>query len=142
MKKLLAFLLLPLASLVLAEKPVNTGWLNNIAIKGYDAVAYHSMGQAVEGDERFSYTWREAEWRFSTQSHLNQFKADPERYAPQYGGYCAYAMADGKKVSINPEAWHIEDGRLYLNYSKGVNAKWLKDIEGYIERADSQWANF
>lgn len=109
------------------------------AIRGYDPVAYFTDSEAVRGDRRFRHRWREADWFFASAEHRDLFAADPARYAPQYGGYCAYAMSRGDYVSSDPDAWSIRDGRLYLNYSKRVRRTWLKEPEGYIERADGHW---
>ena len=86
-----------------------------------------------------SSSGRGAKWRFSSQENLDLFREDPERYAPRYGGYCAYAMASGKKAKIDPEAFTIWEDRLYLNYSLSVQKKWREDIPGYVRRADMEW---
>ncbi len=109
------------------------------ALKGYDVVAYHTVGKPVEGSQRISYRWRDATWRFASVKHRDLFAADPERYAPAYGGYCAYGMAQGAKVDIDPSAWHIVDGTLYLNVNKRVQQTWKTDISGYIARANRHW---
>ena len=109
------------------------------AIRGYDPVAYHTDGQPQPGNPEFSTQYNGADWYFASESNLALFREDPERYAPQYGGYCAYAMSRGWVVSTDPEAWHIEDGKLYLNYSLGVRKTWLKDVPGYIAKADTHW---
>jgi len=120
-------------------KPVNTGWFGSSAIKGYDTVAYFTAGKAVKGDKSFTYRWNGANWSFSSQKNLDLFKATPEKYTPQYGGYCAYAMADGKQVSIDPKSFDVKNGKLYLNYSTSVQKKWKANIADYIKNADSQW---
>ncbi len=109
------------------------------ALDGYDAVAYHTLDRPVEGSRQFSYKWRGAAWRFVSAKHRDLFAADPERYAPAYGGYCAYGMAQGAKVDIDPSAWRIVDGTLYLNVNKDVQRTWAQDIPGYITRADRHW---
>ncbi len=109
------------------------------ALKGYDVVAYHTVGKPVEGSQRISYRWRDATWRFASVKHRDLFAADPERYAPAYSGYCAYGMAQGAKVDIDPSAWHIVDGTLYLNVNKRVQRTWKTDISGYIGRANRHW---
>lgn len=120
-------------------KPVNTGWLNSTAIKGYDSVAYFKSNKAIKGSDAFSYKWNGATWNFSSKENLEAFKVAPEKYAPQYGGYCAYAMKDGKKVSIDPTAFDVREGKLYLNYSKGVQKKWKSKVSDYIQKADTAW---
>ena len=112
---------------------------SGIALKGYDPVAYHTVGKPVEGSQPISYRWRDATWRFASVKHRDLFAADPERYAPAYGGYCAYGMAQGAKVDIDPSAWHIVDGKLYLNVNKRVQQTWKTDISGYIARANRHW---
>lgn len=119
-------------------EPVNTTFFGT-ALKGYDTVAYHAVGRTVEGSRRFSHTWRGATWRFASAENRDLFAADPERYAPAYGGYCAYGMTQGAKVDIDPTAWRIVDGRLYLNANRDVQRIWVQDIPGYIARADTHW---
>lgn len=109
------------------------------AIRGYDPVAYHTKMQPVKGDPAYSYNYNNAVWQFSSEENLKLFRSDPERYAPEYGGYCAYAMSKGYVVSTDPQAWKVEDGKLYLNYSLGVRNTWLKDIPGYVIKADANW---
>lgn len=109
------------------------------AIRGYDAVAYFKDSKAVKGDPKFSYSWRGANWLFANQQDLDLFKATPDKYAPQYGGYCAYGTADGHKASIDPQAWTIVNNKLYLNYSMDVKSEWNKDQAGYIMKADKNW---
>ena len=112
---------------------------SGFAIGGYDPVAYHDKGEALKGSPPFSYQWRGATWLFSSTENLARFQADPERYAPQYGGYCAYAVSQGHTASIDPEAWKIVNGKLYLNYSKSVKSKWEQDVPGNIRKADMNW---
>jgi YHS domain-containing protein len=109
------------------------------AIKGYDPVAYFSNHQPVKGKEEVTYVWKSATWHFANEENKATFEKNPEQYAPQYGGYCAYGLAKGYKVKIEPEAWAIENGKLYLNYDKGVQKDWDKDRNGYIEKANENW---
>jgi len=109
---------------------------NGIAIRGYDTVAYITEGKPVEGREDFSTEWEGATWRFSSQEHLDLFTGDPEKYAPQYGGYCAYGVAQESLVKIEPDQWTIYEDKLYLNYNAKLNNEWKKDIPGYIATAD------
>lgn len=119
------------------DDAVNTGRFNSTAIDGYDTVAYFTDGKPVEGDKAFQVEWRGATWRFASQANADTFKADPERYAPQYGGWCAYAMSDkGRTVRIDPEAWYIHEDKLYLNYSPRVQKVWLEDRDLNIQQAD------
>ena len=109
------------------------------ALDGYDSVAYHTLDRPVEGSRQFSYEWRGATWRFVSAKHRDLFAADPVRYAPAYGGYCAYGMVQGAKIDIDPSAWRIVNGKLYLNANKAVQRTWLQNISGYITRADEHW---
>ena len=109
------------------------------AIRGYDTVAYFTEGKAVKGKPQFTHEWKGAKWRFASAENRDLFKADPEKYAPQYGGYCAYAVSKGYTASTDPEAWTIHKGKLYLNYSKSVMATWRKDKDGRITKADKNW---
>jgi YHS domain-containing protein len=121
------------------QDPVYTGRFSDLALSGYDPVAYFDQGRPVEGERRFSYAWQGATWRFASQEHLDRFKAEPERYAPRYGGYCAWAVSQGSTASSDPQAWRIVDGKLYLNYSLDVQKTWEQDIPGNIAKADGNW---
>ena len=112
---------------------------DGIAIDGTDAVAYFTEGKPVTGSPEFAHDWMGATWHFSTAENRDLFAADPEAYAPQYGGYCAWAVSQGYTASTVPEAWRIVDGKLYLNYSKGVQAQWEQNIPGNIAKADTNW---
>ncbi len=118
--------------------PVNVT-SDGVAIKGYDPVAYFTDGRPVRGKEEFQYEWKGAKWRFASAEHRDLFKAGPDKYAPQYGGYCAYAVSQGKTADIDPDAWNIVNGRLYLNLSRDVQKIWSRDIPGYIRKADLNW---
>ena len=133
-----AFLLLLLgAPLTFALEPVYQK--GGAAIKGYDPVAYITLGQAVEGSPGITSTWQGATWRFANSKNRELFNAEPEKYAPQYGGYCAYAVSIGKTAGINPEAFDVVDGKLYLNYSKKIQSRWQKEKAANIEAADKNW---
>jgi YHS domain-containing protein len=112
---------------------------SNLAIRGADPVAYFEDGQAKVGSAAYEYDWNGATWRFSSAEYMAKFVADPEAYAPQYGGYCAKAMSEGNLASVDPRSWTIEDGKLYLNYSPEVQAQWVEDIPGNIVKADGFW---
>ncbi len=109
---------------------------SGIAIRGYDTVAYFTEGRPMEGSDEFTTDWQGATWKFASQEHLDLFKADPQKYAPQYGGYCAYGVAQESLVKIEPDQWTIHDDKLYLNYNAKLNNEWKKDIPGYIAAAD------
>ena len=137
---LLSFAGFPIASVQAAElDSIYTGVFNNLAIDGYDTVAYFSEGKPVEGKKEFSTEYMGAQWRFSSAENLAKFKADPTAFAPQYGGYCAYAVSQGGTASAEPDLWTIHEGKLYLNYSRSVNQTWKADMESYIEQADQNW---
>lgn len=109
------------------------------AIDGYDAVAFFREGRAVPGSEAHVLEWRGGRWLFASADNLAAFRADPQRYAPQYGGYCAYGMAQGYTANTDSEAWTIVDGRLYLNFDAEVQAQWQQDRVAMISRADANW---
>lgn len=112
---------------------------SDAAIEGYDPVAYFKRAMPVKGRPEFSYNWKGAIWYFSSDQNLADFKNMPERFAPQFGGYCAYGMAEGHKASTSPDAWTVIDDKLYLNYNKDVKQLWDKDRPGYIEKANKNW---
>lgn len=126
------------ASGLRAETPVNTTF-TGVAIKGYDPVAYFTVGQPTKGTSDYSYAWNGAEWRFVSAANRDLFKADPAKYAPQFGGYCAWAVSRGYTAGIDPAAWKIVNHRLYLNYSAKVQAQWAEDISGNIAKAEENW---
>lgn len=109
------------------------------AVNGYDVVAYHTQNEAVKGDVAYATEYLGETWIFSSQANLDAFKANPDTYRPAYGGHCAWAMANGKKAPGNPTVWRVENGTLYLNVSTGIQKKWLKDIPGFIQKADAEW---
>lgn len=110
-----------------------------VAIRGADPVAYFTEGAARYGEKSISYDWQGVTWRFVSEDNRAAFQADPAAYAPQYGGNCAWAVSQGYTASTTPEAWRIVDGKLYLNYSKGVQRTWEKDIPTNITNADKNW---
>jgi YHS domain-containing protein len=109
------------------------------AIRGYDPVAYFTEAKPVKGSEKFVYTWNNANWYFSSQQNLELFKANPEKYAPQYGGYCAYGLSEGHKAPTDANAWTIVNEKLYLNYNLDVKKEWSKDRPQRIEKANENW---
>ncbi|MEL7035813.1 MAG: YHS domain-containing (seleno)protein [Cyanobacteria bacterium J06592_8] len=112
---------------------------NGVAIRGADPVAYFQVGQTVLGNQQFTHNWMGVDWWFSSAKNRDLFAANPEQYAPQYGGFCAFAVANGYTAPIAPEAWSIVDGKLYLNFSLGVRSRWERDIPGNITRANDNW---
>lgn len=123
----------------MGEDPIETGTFNNKAIYGYDTVAYFTQNKPVKGEDSITSQWRGADWYFSSNKNKALFDANPEKYAPQYGGYCAYAMSKGRFVGVDEEAFTILDGKLYLNYSKSVREDWLEDTSGFIKLADVEY---
>ena len=109
------------------------------AIRGYDPVAYFSENQPVKGSKSITAEWNGAEWRFASVANRDAFVASPERYAPQYGGYCAYAVANGYTASTVPEAFTLYGGKLYLNYSLSVQDQWRQNKDGYIQDGNANW---
>ena len=122
-----------------AKDPISTGRFSNIAVSGYDPVAYFTQGAPVKGLKEFTYSYNGAEWRFASADHLDRFKAEPTAYAPQYGGYCAWAISQDYIAPGNPKNWRIVDGALYLNYNDKVQDEWEKDIPGFIALANGNW---
>lgn len=110
-----------------------------IAVDGTDVVAYFTQGEPVTGDANITHDYMGATWQFSSEENRATFAADPESYAPQYGGYCAYAVSKGATAPTVPEAWTIVDDKLYLNFSLGVKETWKADIPGNIAKADANW---
>jgi len=136
------------ARVVSAQKRVSTGLFGSVAIRGYDTVAYHTEGRAVKGKSEYSYEWYDGIWHFSSAKTRDLFAANPERYAPQYNGFCASSITAGGFLSaiakttsmIDPEAWRIIDGKLFLNFSKGLMDKWSENTAANISKADQNWA--
>lgn len=122
-----------------ALSPVNKTLLGGLALDGYDPVAYFTDGKPVEGSKELTLEWNGATWRFASAAHRDEFKKTPEKYAPQYGGYCAWAVSQNYTADSDPEAWTIVDGKLYLNYDRKVMEKWKQDVPGNIAKADVNW---
>lgn len=110
-----------------------------VAIDGTDPVAYFTEARPVAGASDITFNWKGATWRFATEANRDAFVQDPEAYAPQFGGYCAWAVAEGYTASTIPAAWKIHDGKLYLNFSRRVQRRWERDIPGNIARARGNW---
>jgi len=110
-----------------------------LAIKGYDTVAYFTEGKALKGSDAFTADWHDMTWHFSTRDNRDLFAASPEKYAPQYDGWCAWAMTESRLAVTDPEVWKIVDGKLYLNCSREAYEKWSRDIPGHIKKADAIW---
>ena len=147
MKKILTAVLFGLASAAVtapvaafAADPISTPRFGNAAVGGYDVVSlFEGGGEGVEGSKEFSTEYEGAEWRFASAESLATFEADPEAYMPEYGGYCAWAVAQGSLAWGNPENANVVDGKLYLNYNSSIERKWLADVPGFIAAADAEW---
>lgn len=109
------------------------------AIRGYDPVAYFTAGKPIKGNKTFQHQWRGATWSFASAENRDLFAVDPERYAPQFGGYCAFGVANGYTPAIDPNAWAIVDGKLYLNLNADVQQRWNKDTPAWITKAQANW---
>lgn len=109
------------------------------AIKGYDPVAFFKESKPVKGSDKFQYKWKDATWLFSTNENLEAFKTDPEKYAPQYGGYCAYGTSQGHKAPTQTDTWTVLNDKLYFNYNDKVKELWTKDQANLIKVADEKW---
>ena len=127
------------SSVALALDPIYTSFFSNVAIKGYDTVAYLTENKAVKGSKDFVTEHKGATWHFSSQENLDLFLSEPEKYEPQYGGYCAYAVAQNTTASIKPELFTIVDDKLYLNYNTKINDQWQSNKEEFIQQADANW---
>jgi YHS domain-containing protein len=142
LKVILVFaLLISSAPSVAAGEPVkavNTD-ANGLALKGYDPVAYFAEGKAVKGSSALHYEWNGATWRFATFTNRERFMNDPEAYAPRFGGFCAWAVSRNYTADIDPEAFDIVDGKLYLNYSKFVQLRWKAFRDANIRKAEQNW---
>ena len=111
-----------------------------VAIQGYDTVAYFTEGQPMKGKPEFSYSWNDAQWYFLNADQRKLFIADPERYAPQFGGHCSMALVRGEIKAVDPEAWAIVNGKLYLSYSKPGIDKFRNNAVENIKKAEENWA--
>ena len=124
----------------LADNMVNTGYFGGVAIMGYDPVAYFTDNRPVQGSEEFSYDWLGTPWHFASRQHRELFKSEPVKYAPQFGGYCAGEVAlDGITVNIDPDAWRIIDGKLYLGYGKDFAADLEAHPQNWLPNAVANW---
>jgi hypothetical protein len=135
----LASALLALGALPAAKEPGRYLDRRGVALDGYDAVAYFTESRAVKGSEAFELTWDGARWRFASAANRDRFAAEPDRYAPQFGGYCAYAVSRGYTASADPQAWSVVGGKLYVNYSQSVKKTWERDPAGYIAKGVANW---
>jgi YHS domain-containing protein len=122
-----------------AKSEIYTSFFSSSAAGGYDTVAYFNENQPVRGLDEYRTTYKGAKWYFSNQKNLEMFKANPEKYAPQYGGYCAWAVAEGDTAKGDPLHWTLHNGKLYLNYDETIKNRWLKNVDDFITKADANW---
>ncbi|MGR0279173.1 YHS domain-containing (seleno)protein [Marinomonas dokdonensis] len=140
MKHLFGIFLLLLSSFAMAKDPISTGFFSNKAVSGYDTVAYFTEGRPVKGSSKFTTRYQGAVWQFASEKHLAMFEAEPEKYAPQFGGYCAWAVsAKSDFAPSDPKQWAIVDGKLYLNYDAKIKALWDETPALHISQADQNW---
>jgi len=137
MKQLLLFILFVTSATAFAQTTYFA--TDGVAIHGYDPVAYFKDNKPVEGSKQFTYSWMGTDWRFKDQSNLDAFKANPEKYAPQFGGYCAYGVSEDHKSPTESDAFTIVNDKLYLNYNMKVRTLWQKDMPGRIKTAEANW---
>ncbi len=128
-----------LATASTAAAPARYYAQDGIAIGGADPVAYFTDSAYVPGTSEFTHDWNGVTWQFSSAKNRDSFAANPTNYEPQYGGFCAWAVSQGYTAEIDPSAWKIVEGKLYLNYDQKIQAKWAKDIPGNIAKANSNW---
>lgn len=117
---------------------IYTSWRNNMAVGGYDVVSFH-QGNPIKGETKLVTSWRGADWHFANQANLDSFLKEPEKYAPAYGGHCAWAIANGKLAKGSPKNWTLKDGRLFLNFNDKIQNRWNADQAGFITKADAMW---
>jgi YHS domain-containing protein len=139
MARILASLVLSLAVVATHAAGENNVDASGVALKGYDPVAYFTANKPVKGRTEFTAQHEGATYRFASAANRDAFAAAPAKYAPQYGGYCAFGAAGGYKAPIEPDAWTVVDGKLYLNYNRSVRRQWSSDIPGFVRKADANW---
>ena len=122
-----------------AASLVYSGYFSSTAVSGYDTVAYFIEGKAVKGKETYAFKYQDAIWHFKDQQNLDKFKIAPDRYAPQYGGYCAWSVSQGNHASGDPQQWKIVQDKLYLNYDEEIQQRWLVKQDEFIQLADQKW---
>ena len=115
---------------------------SGLALRGYDAVAYFRESGPAEGHAEFAHEWNGARWLFKNAENRDAFAREPEAYAPQYGGYCSYAVAHGYTADADPRAWKVVNGKLYLNYNEEVRQLWEQDIRGFLRKSEQNWPQF
>ena len=140
-KAFLAGAMVIIAALACGFKPISVTVEDNLALSGYDTVAYFSEGMGVMGSPIYSVEWGGAVWRFSSKTNMRLFRENPGKYAPQFGGYCAVALTMEKVVSCDPESFLIVDGKLYVLRDQEVLKIWEKNPREYIGKAEKYWSH-
>jgi hypothetical protein len=133
-----AALLVVVATASAAAQRVNTD-RQGLALKGYDVVAYFVEGRAVPGDVSFEHAVDGVRYRFASAANRDRFAREPQRFLPQYGGFCAWAVSRGYTADTDPLAWRVVDGRLFLNYNRSVQKQWEGDVNGNVTKGDANW---
>ena len=113
---------------------------DGVALRGYDVVAYFKDNMAIRGDKNYSFTWSGLKWYFSSADHLSLFEEFPDKFLPEYGGYCAFGAANGYKAKPKMSTFLIHRGKLYLNFAQYVKKRWIESLESKIQAADKQWS--
>ncbi len=121
------------------DAQIYTGTFSSTAVGGYDAVAYFTDHKPVKGNSKISTEYKGAKWYFSSTENRDKFVASPSQYEPQYGGYCAWAVAQGHTASGDPTLWRVVNNKLYLNYDADVQKKWEANIPDFIQKANANW---
>ena len=145
----IAMLVIAVASFSTIKRvsPISWGWWgmtnthSGVALDGYDAVAYFDDGQALQGASEFSLDWADATWHFKSAANRDKFAADPDAFAPQFGGFCSFAVSKGVTANPTTDAWHIHDGKLYVFADEDVRDEWVASIEsGSLKKSEQNWA--
>lgn len=121
---------------------VNKSFFSGTAIEGYDPVAYFESKAPVKGSDMFKYKWSGATWLFRSEENRRKFISNPLSFAPQYGGFCAYAVSQGSTAGIDPNSWSVVNDKLYLNYNSNIKKKWIMNQDKYIQEADAVWSKW
>lgn len=138
-KSSLFLILFCFSSAVFSADPIQTSFLTDTAVSGYDTVAYFKENAAIKGKKEFEYDWMGANWRFSSAENLELFINDPHAYAPQFGGYCSYAVGLGATAPGDPKQFSVVNDKLYLNYSSKTKVLWEDDRDQFIASGEENW---
>jgi YHS domain-containing protein len=136
---LISGLALSFTGCVKKAEPASIMSVEQVALEGYDPVAYFVSNEAYKADGSYTYSYEGLTWNFKTSDNLESFKADPAKYIPVFGGFCAYELADEELVYSKPEFWHIHNGQVYLFSRKSAQEKWFRDMDAMIVKAQAHW---